>query len=63
MRRRLIVPGMLTRSSVPRDADTPSGPSGEEGSEGGQTPQEWADETAAWAGSIWADRYPTGKDW
>ena len=25
--------------------------------------REWADEQAAFAGAIWANRYPGGRDW
>jgi hypothetical protein len=28
-----------------------------------QAAKEWADEQAAFVGSIWANRYPTGRDW
>jgi hypothetical protein len=28
-----------------------------------QAAKEWADEQAAFVGSIWANRYPGGRDW
>jgi hypothetical protein len=28
-----------------------------------QRAREWADEQAAFAGTIWANRYPGGRDW
>ena len=63
MRRLSIVPGMLTRSSAPGNAEPPSGAAGEAAPEGEEAAKQWADEEAIKIGHIWLKRYPEGKDW
>lgn len=64
MRRIPISLATLTRSSVPGDAETPSGTTGEAVPEGdSEAALEWLDAEAAKVGKIWADRWPGGRDW